>query len=383
MNEAPFVSRLYRPAQAAGDEHASLIWYGDIPPSPPAYLVVETLPEAGLAILGGQFGAAKTFIGADLAAAIIIGGEFAGKAVIRTGGVLWLAAEGESEIEIRVQAAIAARGAAAAQRQPFARQVGSVPCLTDKDALERLKSLAAAAAERIQKDFKCELALIAIDTLSAAAGFDDENSAAETQKVMTILAALARDTKALVLSLDHYGKVDTSGVRGSSAKSAAADAILACLGDRDQTTGATSNRRLTVAKLRAGPTGRVIPFSLAPTADGLTCTVRWHHDVDLERSPSPARRWPKSLAIFKKALDFSIANSGRKLRPFTDGPEVLAIERETVRAEFLKSYPAENAKAKGVAFGRCVNDAIATGLMNSRELGAPECASTFFWSLRS
>ena len=108
-----------------------------------------------------------------------------------------------------------------------------------------------------------------------------------------------------------------------------------------------------------------------------------YEKTGLERSPSPARRWPKSLAIFKKALDFSIANSGRKLRPFTDGPEVLAIERETVRAEFLKSYPAENAKAKGVAFGRCVNDAIATGLMNSRELGAPECASTFFWSLRS
>ena len=52
--------------------------------------------------------------------------------------------------------------------------------------------------------------------MSAAAGFDDENSAAETQKVMNMLAALARETKALVLLIDHYGKIIETGVRGSS-----------------------------------------------------------------------------------------------------------------------------------------------------------------------
>jgi hypothetical protein len=78
------------------------------------YLVDETLPQFGVAILGGQFGAAKTFVGADLAAAVIVGGEFAGKLVNRTGGVLWLAAEGETEIETRVHAAIAFRGGVAA-----------------------------------------------------------------------------------------------------------------------------------------------------------------------------------------------------------------------------------------------------------------------------
>lgn len=126
----------------------------------------------------------------------------------------------------------------------------------------------------MRKDFKLDLALIAIDTLSAAAGFDDENSAAETQRTMNLVAELARETQTLALLLDHYGKVGESGVRGASAKSAAADAILACLGDRDPVTGATSNRRLAVAKLRAGPTGRVIPFDLAQTVDGLTCTVQ-------------------------------------------------------------------------------------------------------------
>jgi AAA domain/Bifunctional DNA primase/polymerase, N-terminal len=192
----------------------ALVWYGDEPPKPPQYLIDETLPEQGVAILGGQWGAGKTFAGADLAAATIVGGEFAGKLVKRTGGCLWLAAEGETEIETRVHAAIAARGGEATQRQPFARQSGSVPCLTEKDAFERLKALAAQAAEHLRKNFDVELALITIDTLSAAAGFDDENSAAQTQKVLTIIAALARETKALVILIDHYGKIIETGVRG-------------------------------------------------------------------------------------------------------------------------------------------------------------------------
>jgi hypothetical protein len=148
---------------------AGLIWYGDSPPTPPSYFADETLPETGVATIGGQYGAAKTFVAADLASATMIGGNFAGKPVRRTGGVLWLAAEGESEIETRIQAAIVARGGAAADRQPFARQAGGVPCLADKDALARLKALAGQAAERLKQNFKCELALIVIDTLSAAA----------------------------------------------------------------------------------------------------------------------------------------------------------------------------------------------------------------------
>ena len=109
-----------------------LIWYGDKPPTPPSYLVDETLPEMGLATVGGQYGAAKTFVAADLASAVMVGGDFTGKPVHRKGGVLWLAAEGENEIEMRIQAAIVARGVSATDRQPFARQASGVPSLTEE-----------------------------------------------------------------------------------------------------------------------------------------------------------------------------------------------------------------------------------------------------------
>ena len=67
------------PDQSVPREPDALIWYGDAPPTPPNYLVDETLPEIGLATIGGQYGAAKTFVGADLASAIMVGGDFAGK----------------------------------------------------------------------------------------------------------------------------------------------------------------------------------------------------------------------------------------------------------------------------------------------------------------
>jgi hypothetical protein len=266
-----------------------LVWYGEKPHPAPAYLVNETLPEIGLAIVGGQYGAAKTFVAADLTAAVIVGGgDFAGRPVRRKGGVLWLAAEGAGEIEMRVHAAIAGRGGDAEALQPFARQDGAVPCLGDREAAAELSALTTQAGERLRANFSCELAIIAVDTLSAAAGFDDENSAAETQRVMTMLAALASETRTLVLVIDHYGKIIDTGVRGSSAKSAAADAILACLGDRDQATGTMSNRRLAVAKLRGGPAGRVIPFELMRIEDGSTCVVEWRPDAPGE--PAPAKR---------------------------------------------------------------------------------------------
>ncbi len=356
----------------------SLIWYGDSPPKPPSYLVDETLPQIGVATLGGQYGAAKTFIAADLGAATIVGGEFAGKPVKRTGGVLWFAAEGENEIEMRIKAAVAAKGGNAADRQPFARQAGGVPRLVEAGALERLRALAKQSAERLKQNFNCGLALIVVDTLAAAAGFDDENSAAETQKVMNMLATLARETRALVLLIDHYGKVIETGVRGSSAKSAANDAILACLGDRDQATGVMSNRKMAVTKLRAGPVGRVVPFELEKTDDGLTCVVRWRPN-DPELTTEKGKRWPKALIIFKRALDEALDSFGKTAAPRAGMPEVRAVDREAVRAEFFRLYPGDTQKAKRDAFLRCAKDAVERGIMCSINVG-PDLGQTIFWT---
>jgi AAA domain len=357
----------YRPssevASPAAPERADnpplLIWYGDKPPAPPKCLVENTLPEDGVAIIGGQFGLGKTFIGADLSAAVMTGGCFAGEPVMRKGAVLWFAAEGEKEIEGRVRVAVEKKYRASGP-QPFARQAGGVPLLTEPDALKKLKAYTQEAAKRAREMFDLPLVLIVIDTVSAAAGFGDENSASETQKVMTTLRELSRATGALVLPIDHYGKLAETGVRGSSAKSAAADAILACLGDRDNE-GNVSNHRLAIAKFRNGPTGRVVHFELRATETefGATCTVEWRLTT-VEAAPvARPKGWPKMLAIFRRSLENALGDFGARARPFADGPELLTVDREKVRAEFMRSLSGRQPKGEGrgvaaLRKGRCL-----------------------------
>ena len=356
--------------EKSSDSAPLLIWYGEEPPPPPKYLVSNMLPEDGVALIGGQYLLGKTFVGADLSAAVMTGGVFAGEPVTRTGAILWFAAEGEKEIEGRVRAAVENKFGGSGP-QPFARQAAGVPLLTDPDALEKLKAHAQEAAKYAREKFGLPLALIVIDTVSAAAGFTDENSASETQKVMTILRELSRATGALVLPIDHYGKQTETGIRGSSAKSAAADAILACLGERDNE-GNVSNHRLAITKLRNGPTGRVIPFELRQTETqfGVTCVVDWRLTT-VEAAPvEKPKAWPKSLLIFKRALlnaltDFGMKSArspttsrfwlstGRKCAPSSCGPIRPTTERRRARrsgapklplSSVVLSFPAQSAR---------------------------------------
>jgi hypothetical protein len=122
--------------------------------------------------------------------------------------------------------------------------------------------------------FKKALVLIIIDTLSASADFTDANYAAEGQRVMNRLNELSRRTGAFTLAVDHFGKVVETGTRGTSAKEAAADVVLALLADRD-IAGNVSHTRLAVRKLRGGATGAEIPFDLrvVDLGDGVTTCI--------------------------------------------------------------------------------------------------------------
>jgi hypothetical protein len=79
--------------------------------------------------------------------------------------------------------------------------------------------------------------------MSAAAGFSDENSSSEGQQAMNVLNELSKRTGALVIACDHFGKAVETGTRGTSAKEAAADCVIACLGEKN-TAGHVTNTRI-------------------------------------------------------------------------------------------------------------------------------------------
>jgi RecA/RadA recombinase len=201
MPQADPPQREARPNGGNGEdrEPSLLIWYGDEPRAPPKYLVENTLPEEGIAIICGQFTLGKTFVAADLAAAVMTGGSFAGEPTMRKGAVLWFAAEGKKEIERRVAASVENKFGASG-RQPFARQAEGVPLLTEPDALAKLKAHAQEAAKCARERFNLPLALIVIDTVSAAAGFSRKQRVRNARGHDHPAGAIARD--------GHFGGAD-------------------------------------------------------------------------------------------------------------------------------------------------------------------------------
>ncbi len=357
----------------------SLVWHGDTPPEPPPMLVEGLLPQGQLAIAAGVFSSGKTFVIGDLAACVMLGKPFAGHEVLRPGGVLWLAAEGANEVDARIKAAAQVRSDEDAPALPFARQAFDVPKLTAPDAEAQLVAHADAFKAGLAERFAgTELVMIVIDTLGSAAGFVDANSSAEAQRVMDMLRRVSNATGALILLVDHFGKMVETGVMGASAKAQSADAVLGILADKT-IEGEITNRRMAVAKLRGGAGGAVMPFKLRQVPigrfDGTTCVVDWATVDVAAAAPQKAERpaWSGKARLLKSALECSLIDHGQVRRPFgNDGPEIKAVDRERVRTEFYASYPADDAGAKRKAFNRMIDQALAAKLIGARELGGAD-----------
>lgn len=368
-----------------------LHWHGDADPTADrAWLVRDVIFQTGRGLLSGQWGAGKTFGALDLSASVMTGEPFAGKRVMRRGGVLFIAPEGAFEIPIRLRGIVEGRLKPLAlveaatvrdvdlDRLPIA-WIEECPSLVAAGAVDRLVATSRVAADRMQEEFGLPLALIIIDTVAAAAGFKDENSAAEAQAVMNALGSLAHATGAFVLGVDHFGKATETGTRGSSAKEAAADTILAMLAKRDEA-GTVSDTRMAVRKVRGARCGYEIPYQLEVVQVGenrdrepiTTCIIAWSTARDTVTMPKEKERWPTSLRVFRNALEEALIEHGVRCHPNgADGPEQRAAAIDKVRAEFYRTYPADaeddakRQEAKKKAFKRAQDTAIGRGLVAS------------------
>jgi hypothetical protein len=266
----------------AGAATGRLHLAGEHPYGIKSWLVYQVLPRTGHGLLAGQWGVGKTFGGFDLAGAVMFGDSFAGYEVDRRCGVLWLAAEAESEVPERLRAVCDAYGRRE-EEAPFV-WCANFPSLLEAGAVKAIAAIAAEAAVNVAGR-GAELGLIILDTLGAGAGWGDENDTAEAQQVMNALRDIHRATGALVIAIDHYGKNVGAGTRGASSKEAGADFVLAFLGER-QDNGDVKNRRMALRKVRGGPSGAVHAFDLHRVKVGVddkgrditTCVILWRPD---------------------------------------------------------------------------------------------------------
>jgi hypothetical protein len=158
------------------------------------WLVELLIPEVGVGLLAGQWGTWKTFVAINLAAEIMTGGTFIRFPVVRKGAVLFLALEGESEMAVRIDAALQAKGHVG--KAPFA-WISESPRLLDKDAGQDLVAMVREAGERMKQDFGLDVALVVIDTVGRGAGYTkqgDENDAVPAKIIAKTLAHAAQET---------------------------------------------------------------------------------------------------------------------------------------------------------------------------------------------
>ena len=234
--------------------------------------------------------------------------------------------------------------------------------LLDPKTVDWMIKIAREVQDNFQNQFGLNLVLIGIDTMSAAAGWDNENDAAQAQIVMNHLADVSKATGAFVLAADHFGKDVSAGTRGSIVKESSADAILATLGERDEETNTVDDTRLVLRKLRDGPQGDLFPFEarivdMGQDQDHEPLTSRvidWN--VERVERAEPEKK-SKARRIFEEALAHAFETN--RVRIAVNGVETEAISKDVLRPVFVELYQQvsdSNANATRQAWTRALEE---------------------------
>jgi AAA domain len=331
--------------------HGTEAWCNE----PIHWLVRERLPEQGVGLLSGMYSTFKSFVLLDLCGSVVTGLPFLKARTIRRGGVLVFAAEGAHDLPMRVKALTNHRLERETVDDPdlFKRSkidlgrpplsyIGRCRPLLDPKTVDWMIAKAREEAAYFQNQFGLDLVLIGIDTMSAAAGWEDENDAAQAQIVMNHLADVSKATKTFVLAADHFGKDISAGTRGSGVKENSADTILAVLGERDEETNTVDDTRVVVRKQRSGPQGDVFPFeaklvNMGEDSDHEPLTSRVI-DWDVERPEQQEKPKKKTEAQLAMEQAVTEAVAAHREHITVNGSVVEAVREEQVRPFFDEQW---------------------------------------------
>jgi AAA domain len=345
-------------------------------------LVKGLFPETGTGLLSGQSGTYKTFVALHLAGAIASGRPIAGYPVKRPGAVIAFVSEGASGWPQRLDAL--SKHEYDNARLPIF-YVGDPICLLDPKSVADVIDVVKEAAGEAKRDYDLPLSLVLFDTIIGSAGFakaGDENDAVVNAKLMNALAQISSETGTFVLGIDHFGKAVETGTRGSSAKEAAADVVLALLANKSPSGGITE-QRLAVRKRRDGPAGIEHSFAiesvdLGEDEDGdiiKSCAVVFSSTASLP-IPKEIDGWTKSLQTLKRILMTLLADCGQEVLTHADSPATTrALKADILRQEYYKQHPANDQPTKQKAFIRALKAAQDRNLIGLRDISGTQ----FVW----
>lgn len=373
------------------DPLAGVVFDGDDSAiEPPRMLVKRLVPAEGICFVGGQSGAGKTFVAVDLAVSLASGEPFFGHKVAERVGVVILAAEGSGTIGMRVH--VARNEKAFGEILPIA-WLGSAPDMSNPRELRPFVARLQAIGGRFRASHGVRLGAVIIDTVAAAFNLKDENDNAEAARAIRQMNELSRALGVVVIPVHHYGKGQETGLRGASAWRAGADTVVSVLAERNEITGHVAGRKIALAKSRYGEEGPIAAFELRFVKTGEdedgedvgACVVEPSAADPGAAEAGKASRPSRGAKAYLEALQIVLLDAGRKMRPFgSEGAEVTAVDREAIRAEFYRSWPADGdtekkrTASKCKAFGRGEKELIERKLICAREVDA----QTFIWAVR-
>jgi hypothetical protein len=211
-----------------GPRKSRVLWIDDEPPTKDIpWLVDEMIPVGGMGFLAAKAKEGKTYLAVDLALCVAFGVPFFGRKIASRGGTHIIAAEGAYGTPRRIRTALAekfAKGQADA-KVPITFEKGAPDLLTAaglKAFIEEMR----AVAEEMQRRYGVPLRLLIIDTFSKGFTVADEDKVAETGKATRAMQVIADALGIAVISLHHFGKDLSKGMRGSSRLGADADFVL-------------------------------------------------------------------------------------------------------------------------------------------------------------
>jgi hypothetical protein len=333
---------------AANDNNirGKLVFLGeDKPYVPRPELVRNTMPRTGVGFFGGQSGSWKTFFAIHAATCFMTGEALSGRDIERTGGVVYLAAEGEGTIEGRLKARRTRLQKPNAEL-PFYLLTG-MGAIADHNSYKTLASRLKDAADDMRKRFNVPLVAMIVDTVAAAGMIpeDKENDPGAWQKVFDGLQPISTEMDCVIILVHHAGKNASAGLRGSSNARAGADFALMLACDRDEITGLTANHYLHLAKSRDAPEGPIAAISSEPVVigsrdDGTPITTLVLNFDTSGRVPPRRMRPTKTDKPFRDAFEAALLDHGEtvRVRGEPTSPEVRAVRADMVRTEFTSRY---------------------------------------------
>jgi hypothetical protein len=153
-------------------------------------------------------------------------------------------------------------------------------------------------------EFGVDLVAIFLDTMGLAACYENENMAAQVQRVVSGLNRVSDETGALAINVDHMGKDQDAGMRGTSAKRDCVETILACFIDRDKH-NKPANHRMQLLKVRDGEEGRIVPYRLEQVDMGIdedgehvsTAVVQWEPGRTQPVKRKSQQNWKTNITL--------------------------------------------------------------------------------------